>query len=85
MLTKSLLLIFLLTAFAKLQERVGYAHGNDPDVIKCGQVYYYLLKSTHCLSTYYAFSGTNTSKESYDIKEGKLVNKVGNLPGNCSG
>ena len=62
MVTKILLLISILAAFASSKERVGYAYADAPDVFKCGSVFYYLMKSTHCLSTYKAFAGPTTNR-----------------------
>lgn len=67
MLTKSLLLIFLLAASVSLENRTGYAHDNAPDVFMCGNVYYYLMKSTHCISTYYALAGDDMATEYYTL------------------
>ena len=80
---KSLLLVLLLVLRVQQQARVGYAYSTNPDVIKCGDHFYYLMTTSSSTSKFNAMSGSTSSIESYDSSSGTLSNKVGSLAGNC--
>ena len=61
MIAKSLFLIFIFLAMhtkqQQQQSRVGFAYAPYPDVIKCGNHFYYLSIANPALSKFNAFTG----------------------------
>lgn len=83
MLTRLLLLVCLFLSFSHMQQptKVGFAYTPNPDVIKCGNYFYYLMLTSPTLSKFNAFVPSGAT--SYDSRNGVLSNKVGSLAGNC--
>ena len=87
MLTKFiLLLLFLFAATNQQANKIGFAYVPNPDVIRCGNYFYYLMKTSSGTSVYNAFTGFPDKIESYDVKDGIVQNKKGyKFPNNCNG
>ena len=87
MLSKYLLLLIFLIAATSLQEnKIGFAYSPNPDALRCGNYFYYLMKTSDGTSVYSAHTGSADSIETYDATDGVLHNKKAKrYPNNCNG
>ena len=80
------IILILAVTITSQSSKIGYAYDPNPDVILCGEFFYYLMVSSAFTSTskYHAISRAASGLESYDLTNGILSNKVGSLSGNCN-